>query len=240
MQLVIDIGNTRIKIALFNKWDVFVNAMFTSKTELIQYVLANKHQIQKCIIASVTNNEEELAKTIKQHIPTLIFTSQTTIPIKNSYTTSSTLGSDRLAAAIGGWAIYPNQNTLVVDIGTCIKYNFTSKQNKYLGGAISPGQRLRYRSLNDYTAKLPLQEFDQNYEKVVGNNTKESILSGVQIGMLYEIEGFIMQYMQLYSNLNVILTGGDAAYFAKHIKKSIFVDDLLILKGLNQVLLFQS
>lgn len=240
MQLVIDIGNTRLKTALFEGANCIKSSVFTTEGELLTYIMPISATIQSCIVASVAQNTEVMLTKLATYFKTIAFTSNTSIPIQNKYTSASTLGSDRLAAAIGAWERYPNQNSLVIDIGTCIKYNFTNAHNEYIGGAISPGQRLRYQSLHDYTARLPLHTFDHHYDILVGSNTKESILTGVQIGMLHEIEGFIYQYEQLYAPLNVLLTGGDAPYFASHIKKPIFVDDLLILKGLNQVLLFQS
>ncbi len=168
------------------------------------------------------------------------FTPQTPIPLKNHYKSAATLGADRLAASIGAFTLHPNNNVLVIDAGTCVKCNFTNSKNEFLGGSISPGLAMRLRSLQHYTGKLPLVNFDDSFDKVIGQTTEESILSGVINGIAYEIDSFINDYKKNYPDLITILTGGDSAYFVKRLKNSIFAEPELVLMGLNTTLEFNS
>lgn len=243
MNLIIDIGNTRVKVALFEANKPIQQWVYSySKNELhevattITKEIIGHFEVNNAIVASVVEPLENFVNKIKEAVPTLIFTSTTPIPINNKYQTATTLGSDRLAAAIGGNSIYKNKNLLVIDAGTCIKYNFVSEKNEYWGGAISPGLNMRFKALNQFTSRLPLIEANNDFNSLVGPSTQESILSGVQNGMCMEIEGCIEQYQQQFSNLEVILTGGDAFFFEKRLKKPTFTDSLLILKGLNTIL----
>ena len=152
------------------------------------------------------------------------------------YKSISTLGSDRLLASIGAYFSYPKSNVLVIDAGTCIKYNFTNSDNHYLGGGISPGITMKLKSLHDYTAKIPLIEFDENFNLLIGDSTQHSILSGVLNGTIAEIDGIINTYKLHYPDLICLLTGGDSEYLANRLKNSIFTHQNLVLKGLNDIL----
>lgn len=243
MNLIIDIGNTRVKAALFEQdkliqqwvYSYTVNELTIVADSIVKDCIQS-FDVKNAIVASVVEPLENFLTKVKEHIPTLLFSSSTPIPITNKYNTVATLGSDRLAAAIGGNSLYPNKNLLVIDAGTCVKYNFVSDKNEYLGGAISPGLKMRFKALNQFTSRLPLIESDINFDSLIGATTQQSILSGVQNGMCMEIEGCIEQYKKSFSNLDLILTGGDAFFFEKRLKKPIFTDSLLILKGLNTIL----
>jgi type III pantothenate kinase len=124
----------------------------------------------------------------------------------------------------------------VVDTGTCIKYNFINNKNEYIGGAISPGLQMRFKSLNSFTSRLPLLDVEENFNTLIGTNSKDNILSGVELGAVAEINSFIDQYKQLYPDINVVLSGGDVNFFEKRLKKPIFAEPYLILKGLNNIL----
>lgn len=235
MNLAIDIGNTRVKTCLFKGIDPFNLQIYKSLKDLRQDV-AFITQAQQAIIGSVVDGlEEDIAK-LNSLVPTQIFTSQTKIPLVNAYQSASTLGSDRLSASIGAYTLYPNKNVLVIDAGTCIKYNFTNHKNEYLGGAISPGILMRLKALHQYTSKLPLVEVDFSYSELIGSNTQNSILSGVLNGASAEIEETINRYKQQFPDLICVLTGGDSEYLAKRLKNSIFVHQNLVLKGLNDIL----
>lgn len=236
MQLVIDIGNTRIKAALFEGDEFSHSFVFDSTDDLISSGILEKYPIQNCIPASVVNGIEPFIEELKKKFNVLVFASDTATPVKNLYKTAHTLGSDRLAAAVGGNLLYPDKNVLIIDFGTCIKYNFVNSNNEYLGGAISPGLRMRFNALHTFTSRLPLLEVDENFDTLIGTNSNESILSGVEIGAIAEVEGFIERYMQQYPGLKVVLTGGDVNFFEKRFKNSIFADQNLILKGLNRIL----
>jgi len=240
MQLVIDIGNTRVKAGIFDKNELLHFFVFQSYEEFIEANLPEKFSISKCIIASVVAEFDVISDFIRKTCSVFVFTSQTPSPLKNLYQSAHTLGSDRLAAAVGGNYAFPNQNLLVIDAGTCIKYNFVSAANEYLGGAISPGLQMRFKALNHYTSGLPLIELNENFNELIGNTTQNSILSGVEIGSIAEINGIIERYQAQYPTLKTVLTGGDVNFFEKRLKNSIFADPYLILKGLNVILNFNS
>lgn len=235
MNLVLDIGNTRIKAGLFNGPELSGFKWFNSTAEVLND-RSFIEQAQSAIIGSVVLEQEPFYKALDALIPTSVFTSETPVPLKNLYGSASTLGSDRLAASIGALELYPHKNVLVVDAGTCIKYNFTNAANEYLGGAISPGVRMRFRAMHDYTSRLPLLEFDDTYPELVGTTTQQSILSGVIHGSVSEIDGFISLYKEQYPGLICVITGGDSEYLAKRLKSTIFTHQNLVLKGLNYIL----
>lgn len=236
MNLVLDIGNTRIKAGLFTGSELSGFKWFNSTEEVLND-RSFIEQAQAAIIGSVVLELEPFYKALNEQIPTTVFTSETPIPIKNSYGSASTLGSDRLAASIGGLELYPDKNVLVIDAGTCIKYNFTNAANEYLGGAISLGLKMRFRAMHDYTSRLPLLEFDgAHYPELVGRTTQNSILSGVIHGSVAEIDGFITFYKEQYPDLICVITGGDSEYLAKRLKNTIFTHQNLVLKGLNYIL----
>lgn len=236
MQLVIDIGNTRVKAAVFEEKELRHFQVFPSLDESIIPALTAEFNISRCIICSVVNEIEAFIEDTKLKLPVLLFNSRTPVPIKNLYRSANTLGSDRLAAAVGGNLLAPSQNILVIDAGTCIKYNFVNDSGEYLGGAISPGLQMRFNALNHYTARLPLLKASEDYSELIGTTSEESILSGVELGAVAEVTGIIDQYSQRFNNIKVFLTGGDADFFAKRLKKPIFADQFLILKGLNEIL----
>jgi len=236
MQLVIDIGNTRVKAAVFEQKELRHFCVFASLTELLNASLVAKHSIKRCIIGSVVNEIEPFVEELRKQIPVLLFDSNTPVPLKNLYKSAHTLGSDRLAAAIGGNAQAPGEDILVIDAGTCIKYNFVNAANEYLGGAISPGLQMRFKAMNFYTSRLPLLEVDESYSELIGTDSRESMLAGAQLGAVAEVDGFIERYRQRFNNIKVFLTGGDAEFFASRLKKPIFADQFLILKGLNEIL----
>ena len=163
----------------------------------------------------------------------------TKVPFQNLYETPETLGIDRIALVAAATNHYPDQNVLILDAGTCITYDFINADKEYLGGAISPGIDIRYRSLHDYTSKLPKLSATSSFS-VLGKNTSEAIHSGVVNGVIQEIEGVINQYQGIYSDLTVVLTGGDTKFLSKQLKNSIFAHQNFLLIGLNQILTFNN
>lgn len=237
LHLVLDFGNTCIKAGSFSGTKMQEVRIYANIEELLKDVeFVNKHN--HAIVCSVTNDHLKFTECFKK-VTSIVFTSETIIPIENLYKSNTTLGSDRLAASIGAFSLYPNTNVLCIDCGTCIKYNFVSAKNSYLGGGISPGLKMRFAALNHFTNKLPLVNLEENYDKLVGENTNESILSGVIIGTTKEIEGIIEEYSLKYPDIKIVITGGDGNFFAKHLKKnSIFTHPDLVLIGLNNILSF--
>lgn len=236
MNLAIDKGNTHTKTALFKggkliKKQVWVKFGYRE----LNKVLKDNPQIQRIVLSTVSIVSEAFIKRIKKERKNIILSYKSKIPIKNKYKTPKTLGNDRLAAVIGANELYPKANCLVIDAGTCIKYDMINKKGEYYGGTISPGIRMKLKAMHAFTDKLPLFE-PTKYDGLYGRNTEESMITGAQMASLLEMEGFINRYSKKYSHLKVILTGGDSNYFAKRLKRKIFVHPNLVLIGLNKIL----
>ncbi len=239
MNLSIDFGNTRVKAALFNKHTLMHAKGYANADEFIKDLSAYS-EANSCIIGSVTAAHDKVIAALNKKIKCLDFSSQTPLPIKNLYQSASTLGSDRIAAAVGAHNFYPNKNVLSIDAGTCLKFNFTNANNEYLGGAISSGLQLRFKALHDYTHRLPKVILDDSFDKLIGGTTQESILSGVINGIICETDGIIDSYKKQYPDLVVAFTGGDTDFFVKRLKNSIFTHPNLVLTGLNEILIYNS
>lgn len=236
MLLAIDIGNTRIKGAVFEN-DTVIESFVFSKNKLekkIENILKNFPEVTHLVVASVGNLEKEDFLKIDKRLKIDFISHEGQFPFENLYATPKTLGIDRMVLASGATLQFKNQNRLVIDAGTCITYDFINDKNQYLGGAISPGLRLRYESLHNFTAKLPLLTVE-NPENFIGNSTSESIHSGVVNGAINEIDGFINEYKQIYPKFTIILTGGDSDFLAKRLKNTIFANSNFLLESLNHL-----
>jgi type III pantothenate kinase len=236
LQLIIDIGNTRIKFALFKEQTFFVKGV-GDINELKAFCKGKK--IKKAIVSSVSKSDLIESFLIEYNIPFIHLTHQTKLPIFNNYDTPKTLGDDRLANVVGAKSIYPKRNVLTIDCGTCVKFDVITGKKEYFGGAISPGLAMRFKALNTFTNGLPLIDYNK-IDYLIGKSTNESILSGVINGCLAEIDGIIAKYSAIYENLTIILTGGDAKYFENELKSNIFAEPNLTLIGLNEILLFNN
>ena len=237
MNLVIDIGNTRTKFSVFNRGEVLITVPVDAfKTSHIE-VLKNEHpELKKVILSSVKSYPDELKEELQKQFETFIeLNTQTPLPIENCYQSRETLGNDRIAAAVGAYDLHPNTNVLIIDAGTAITYDFLNDRNQYLGGNISPGVEMRFNALHHFTGKLPLIK-PQELNKLFGTTTTEAIQAGVQNGICYEVDKTIDNFKEFYSNLKVIITGGDANFFDKKLKNSFFVHFNLIALGLNRIL----
>jgi type III pantothenate kinase len=237
LNLVIDIGNTRTKIALFNQGELMISFPTNSfSLKDLELLLNDYHNINHAIVSSVKENQEELLSALKNSIPYVIELNHLTpIPIKNCYETPQTLGKDRIAAAVGANKLFPDQNILVIDAGTAITYDFIDEKNQYKGGFITPGLNMRFKALNHFTDKLPLlkPEMPKNFE---GKNTNDSIRGGIQFGLNGELNQMIQHFNDLYGKLTIILSGGDATYLEKLLKVNKLVSPDIILSGLNTIL----
>lgn len=234
MILTIDVGNTRIKSAVFennNLVELFVFDLEELQKK-ISIILEKYLEIEVLVVASVGKLELEAFSFLENRIKVEWITHKSIFPFKNQYETPTTLGIDRMVLASGAVLQFPNQNRLVIDAGTCITYDLINDNNQYIGGAISLGLRLRYKALHNYTAKLPLLE-TKNPDNYIGNSTEESLHSGVVNGLVYEMEGFLKQYELEFSNFIIILTGGDAVFLAKRLKNTIFANSNFLLESLN-------
>ncbi|MDY0200057.1 MAG: type III pantothenate kinase [Tenuifilaceae bacterium] len=233
--LVVDIGNTLTKIAVFKGNHIeFCDKIAEVDPNAISNLI-RKYDIERAIISSVGEIKGCFDEFLSQQVPTLTFSSQTPLPIKSCYKTSSTLGPDRLAAVVGASVLYENQNVLSIDSGTAITYDLITSGGEYLGGAISPGIDMRFKALNHFTAKLPLVSFNTKFP-LIGDTTETSIKSGVLNGVIAEVDSYIDHVRGQYSPLVIVFTGGDSFFFDKNLKNSIFVQSKLVLLGLNRIL----
>ena len=236
--LCIDWGNTQVKAALFNEENKIVSVKNFNGTEVIPQLqdLMNTWQPKAGVFCAVTNNTQEAEQLLNENLSKFIrLDTNTYLPIMNAYSTPETLGTDRLAIAVGAQAAFPNTNVLAISIGTCITYNFIQKNKAFRGGAISPGLRMRLRSMHEWTDKLPVVE-PEGEVLLLGYDTATSMRSGAIYGMASEIDGMIAAFEAQYPDFNAVLTGGDAALFANKLKSKIFADPDLLLKGLNLIL----
>ncbi|HNX54515.1 MAG TPA: type III pantothenate kinase [Prolixibacteraceae bacterium] len=241
INLVIDIGNSRSKLALFNQQDLMFNVPVDHLTVDHLKMLKDEHvQMKRAILSSTKLVDQQLLEYLNKDFTQFIELDHLTpLPIANLYETPETLGKDRIAAAVGANELFPNQNVLVIDAGTAITYDFVSAENQYLGGNISPGLQMRFKALNQFTDKLPLVD-SSAYFSEIGKNTKEAIRGGVQNGILFEIEKTIEIFAEKYEDLQVILTGGDSAFLSQMLNADVLVHLNLTLIGLNRILEFNS
>lgn len=193
--------------------------------------------IQFAIFSTVGNHLPDMEQLLRTSVPTLSVSPALKLPVTLKYATPETLGMDRIANAVAANAMYPNFPVLSIQVGSCLVLDFVNAQNEYLGGSIAPGLEMRFRSLSQFTAKLPLVE-QQEFDDFIGASTQSSILSGVIQGIIGEIESWITLYSARFPQLKVILTGGDTVFLQKSIKNSIFAAPNLVLFGLYKILRF--
>ena len=234
MNLTLDIGNTQSKLAVFNNSLVVVKT-FDSEfiIDEIDSFLLLYPSIKNLIVCSVTDITLNLEKYNFNNVH--FVSSSSNIPFENLYLSKDSLGNDRIALVSSASISYPGKNVLIIDAGSCITYDFINDKNQYLGGAISPGLNMRYKSLNEFTSKLPLVSFESS-DKLIANQTIDSINVGVANGVVFEIEGFVRQYLSEYDNLTVILTGGNSDFLSNQLKISIFANQNFLLEGLNNLI----
>lgn len=235
--LILDFGNTLFKAAVFEQGNLIHK--FSGKNLQKKDLSALKKtfpNLRKAIYSAVIDIDKELKEYLLTEFETIELDHHTAIPIQNNYKSPNTLGKDRLAAAVGAALLYPNKNLLVIDAGSSITYEVITYDGIYLGGSISPGISMRFKSLNHYTEKLPLVEQSEAHIKLIGQNTEEALLSGVLNGVIAEVDGIIDRYKTGISDILVIFTGGDLKHFDKNLKNNIFAAENLVLQGLNFIL----
>ena len=238
MNLIIDIGNTRTKAGVFDSkelihFEIWEKGWSISTLENI----FQRFPLERSALSTVAELAPEVVQFLRERTYFLQLSASTPLPIQNHYSTPATLGKDRLAAVVGAYAQFPNTNCLVVDAGTCITCDFIDLKGNYHGGSISPGIQLRLKAMHQLTARLPLIETDPD-PIVIGHSTATAMQSGAEWGAIWEVNGYRQYYMELFGQIEVIVTGGDANFFANHSKTKIFVVSELVLIGLNEILIF--
>jgi type III pantothenate kinase len=237
MNLTVDVGNTLYKFAIFNG-NILVEKQRCEKQDVIQHIkqlLISYPEVTSCILSSVGNLSSQAITLLEELTSVHVLSHLSKIPYTNTYETPETLGPDRIALIAAAAMKFPKQNVLVIDVGSAITYDFLSADNQYIGGSISPGIAMRYKSLHSFTEKLPLLE-KTHVIAMIGNSTETAIHSGVIQGVIFEIDGVINQYRNQYADLTIILTGGDAHFLRDRLKNDIFANSNFLLEGLNYIL----
>lgn len=240
MNLIIDIGNTRTKYAVFDSNnEIFTLAIDSCNFDTVEQLKTKFTEIKKVIVSSTGNIPDGFIANCKTAFDYVLeFSQNTPLPFKSEYATPATIGLDRLAGMAGAHLLYPDKNVLVIDLGTAITYDVKS-YSTHKGGNISPGMQMRFKALHHFTHKLPLVQPSEK-TNLIGNSTESAILNGVINGIRYEIDGMIDETERNYEDLTIILTGGDASLFDNKLKKTIFVVQNLVSLGLNSILIYNA
>jgi type III pantothenate kinase len=232
--LCFDFGNTRLKCAVFTDGEFQEERVLEDDREETIRALLDRFRPAKTILSSVIHHNPGLEELLGAETRFHKLDHRSKLPVTTPVGKPDTIGADRLALVVAAVTLFPGKNNLVIGLGSAITYNYVNKYREFIGGGISPGMEMRFKSLQAFTAKLPLVKADWNFP-LAGYDTRTNILSGVILGMSGEIDGMIGAYEEKYDNFNVLLSGGDSAYFMRHLKKKIFADPYLIYKGLYAI-----
>jgi type III pantothenate kinase len=237
--LCFDFGNTRMKCAVFVDGEFAQERVLTDDKEETIRALIDEFHPDSSILSSVIDHNPVMEEVLRQETRFHKLNHQSKVPVTTPVGKPETIGADRLALVVAAVTLFPGTNNLVIGLGSAITYNYVNKYKEFIGGGISPGMEMRFRSLQAFTAKLPLVKADWNFP-LAGYDTRTNILSGVILGMAKEVDGIIEAYEEKYDNFNVLLSGGDSVYFTRHLKKKIFADPYLIYKGLYAISAFNQ
>lgn len=226
-----DFGNSRLKAAIFEDHKMIEECIVDNDENSTFEALVKKYNPHKSILSSVIHHNEEIETILSKNARFHKLGKDSKLNFTISVSKPETIGPDRISLIAAAVDQFPEFNTLVIGMGTCITYNFVNQYGQFLGGAISPGMDMRFKSMHEYTAKLPLVKPTHHFP-LIGYDTKTNLQSGVIAGMKGEIAGFIEEYQNKYNRFNVVLTGGDSSYFASQIKKNTFADSNFLFKGL--------
>ncbi len=239
MNLIVDIGNSFIKLAIFKDDDIVYHQYFERVLVRDIKKIRDKFPFTKVISSSVRKTAPPFLKHLSSNYRHLILSHKTKLPIKNKYKTPKTLGLDRLAVAAGAALLHPEKSVLIIDIGTCVTYDYVDKSGNYWGGNIAPGVEMRLKAMHEFTSALPLVK-RKKQKDILGKTTVHAMQNGAILGLKLEIDGFIKTLTKERGRMHTILTGGDAPYFGELLDSKIFVDSKFLLKGLNEILKHKS
>jgi type III pantothenate kinase len=240
MNIAVDLGNTCAKVGIFNQRTLLKSYVMENPAVEVKKLVFESPEVKHSIVCSVVSHTKDITNVLQNRTICLDFDMNTRLPFSVTYSTPETLGKDRIAAVAGAIALFPGKPLLVIDAGTCIKYNFVNGRNEFVGGAISPGLDMRFRALNQFTDRLPHLSYEKEFTDVIGTNTRGSILSGVQRGLIFEAEGYIKRFKEKNKEGIVVATGGNLSFLEDGLKNSIFAAPDLILNGLNEILLHHT
>lgn len=236
--ICIDIGNTSTKIGIFEDEVLRSVIKDLSFPEVLR--VCNQNLDHRVVVSNVAGDFQHVYNLLERKERLMMVNHGLRFPFQSRYKSPATLGTDRMAAVSGGMHLLPNHDLLIIQAGTCFTYDFVSADAVYEGGGISPGLLMRFRSLNEFTSKLPLVEMDLSFDSLIGQDTDGSIKSGVINGCVAELEGLMDRYVAKYPQIKVILTGGWANYFESKINRTKFAFQDLVLIGLNKILIHNN
>jgi len=234
-KVAFDIGNTEVKVGIFLGDELTSNFRIPRLSLPAFQSIMSDRNADFAIISSVKKLSKQMQALCKREDHVFHLDLDLKMPIKIKYRSPATLGADRVSAVVGAWTLVPNENSLVIDAGTCITYDLVEASGNYIGGNISPGLRLRLRAMHEFTDQLPQVELSRRFQWV-GTDTKTALQVGAQVGALHEMKGFIAFYRKKFKKLNILLTGGDHHFFVNYLKIKIFVRPQLVLIGMNKIL----
>lgn len=232
--LCFDFGNTRMKCAVFSDGAFVEEQVLEDDSDETIRALLGRYRPDRSILSSVIHHNPGVETVLQEATHFHKLDHRSKVPVTTPVGKPDTIGADRLALVVAAVTLFPGKNNLVIGLGSAVTYNYVNKYREFIGGGISPGMEMRFKSLQAFTAKLPLVKADWNFP-LAGYDTRTNILSGVILGMAKEIDGIIEAYEEKYDNFNVLLSGGDSSYFTRHLKKKIFADPHLIYKGLYAI-----
>ena len=237
MYLIVDLGNTLAKFFLYKNGQCAKEHEVNKENfrDTAESLILSHKVIKGLIYSDVSNQGGDFFENFSNQFPVIAVSSNMQLPFINSYQSPESLGSDRIVLVAAACKSHPNTNVLIIDLGTCITYDFLDTNNIYQGGAISPGFEIRYKSLNQFTGNLPLLDTHEG-QSPSGKNTEEAIHAGIYFGIIDEINARINYYELKYDSLTVILTGGDANKLPKTLKNSIFAHPNFMAEGMFHLL----
>jgi type III pantothenate kinase len=229
--ICLDFGNTRLKWAVFSNGEIRHHGVLTNNgTEDLERHI-DMYKPDKSILSSVVDHDPAIEEILKARTRFHKLDHHSRILITTPVGKPETIGADRLALVVAAAHYFPEKNNLVIGLGSAITYNYINRFHQFIGGSISPGMEMRFKSLELFTARLPHVKPHWNFP-LVGYDTKTNIQSGVIFGIAKEIDGVIEAYEERYEHLHIMMTGGDAHYFMPFLKRRITEDPDLIFKGL--------
>ena len=239
MNLIVDIGNTSVKLAIYEG----KKRLSLSRINELSCVKLEKeltgYKFKKAIASSVKELPPFITDLLFTNIPFVhVLSQKSRLPFKIEYETPETLGPDRIAAVAGAFNVFTGSDVLIIDAGTALTFDFLS-DNIYKGGNISPGLSMRFRALNKFTDRLPLVS-PTEYFTFPGRNTTDAIRAGVITGITYEINEYIRTFEKKRTHFKIILTGGDSEYLKDKIDYEVTCMPDIVTDGLNYILEYNA
>ena len=242
MNLAVDIGNSVTKAGWFKQGNLLELQPSVDADELV--IRVREQPPDRIIVSSVSAHTDKLRKAVVEPTKFIVLGPETPLPFENTYRTPKTLGTDRIAAVAGANALFPGQNVLVIDAGTCVTYEMLSERGQYLGGLISPGLRMRWRAMHTFTARLPLVSLDLPEQSadlpLIGKSTEEALQGGAVFGMAAEIDQIIRRYADKFAALQIVICGGDINFLRPWILSEHRYVPELVLIGLNSIAQYEG